>query len=86
MVPLSPDWISQFAELLMLVSMRVLGFFLVMPLFAFRANPMRVRVLLSLVIALGLMPLVSVQRIPVAAFAQATCWLSSSWPSAWRGA
>ena len=69
MVPLSPDWISQFAELLMLVSMRVLGFFLVMPLFAFRANPMRVRVLLSLVIALGLMPLVSVQRIPVAAFA-----------------
>lgn len=69
MVPVSPDWISQFAELLMLVSMRVLGFFLVMPLFAFRANPIRVRVLLSLVIALGLMPLVSLQRIPTQTFA-----------------
>ena len=69
MVPLSPDWISQFAELLMLVSMRVLGFFLVVPLFAFRANPLRVRVLLSLVIALGLMPLVSMQRIPTVSFA-----------------
>lgn len=69
MVPLSPDWFSQFAELLMLVSMRVLGFFLVMPLFAFRANPLRVRVLLSLVIALGLIPLVSVNRIPIQTFA-----------------
>ncbi len=43
---------------MMLVSVRIFGFFLVMPLFAFRALPMRIRVVLSFVLAIGLMPLV----------------------------
>ena len=59
MVPLNPDWMSHLATVLMLVSVRILGFFLVMPLFAFRALPIRYRVVLSLVLAFGLTPLVT---------------------------
>ena len=59
MVPLNPDWMSHVATVLMLVSVRILGFFLVMPLFAFRALPIRYRVVLSLVLAFGLTPLVT---------------------------
>jgi flagellar biosynthetic protein FliR len=42
----------------MLISMRLLGCFMAMPLFAFRSAPMRLRVLLALVIAFALVPMV----------------------------
>lgn len=49
---------SQAVMVVMLVSLRLLGFFLVMPMFALRAISMRLRVVLSLVMAFGLLPLV----------------------------
>lgn len=58
MLTLSPDWMSQAVLVVMLVSLRLLGFFLVMPMFALRAISMRLRVVLSLVMAFGLLPLV----------------------------
>lgn len=64
MIPLQPEWLTHTAEVLMLVSMRILGFFLVMPLFAFRASPLRLRVVLALVLALGLTPLVNARAVP----------------------
>lgn len=48
---------QQLAMVVMLVSLRLLGFFMVMPMFALRAVSMRLRVVLSLVMALGLLPL-----------------------------
>jgi flagellar biosynthetic protein FliR len=58
MLTLSPDWMSQAVLVVMLVPLRLLGFFLVMPMFALRAISMRLRVVLSLVMAFGLLPLV----------------------------
>ena len=58
MLPISPDWMTQTATLWMLISVRLLGCFMTMPLFAFRSAPMRLRVLLALVIAFALVPLV----------------------------
>ena len=58
MLPISPDWMTQTVTVWMLISVRLLGCFMVMPLFAFRSAPMRLRVLLSLVIAFALVPLV----------------------------
>ena len=54
MLPISPDWMTQTATLWMLISVRLLGCFMTMPLFAFRSAPMRLRVLLALVIAFAL--------------------------------
>ncbi|NBP46392.1 MAG: type III secretion protein, partial [Betaproteobacteria bacterium] len=51
MVPISQEWLIHITEVLMLVSLRLLGFFLATPLFAFRAVPIRLRVVLSLVLA-----------------------------------
>jgi flagellar biosynthesis protein FliR len=48
---------QQLAMVVMLVSLRLLGFFMVMPMFALRAVSMRLRVILSLVMALALLPL-----------------------------
>ena len=67
MVPLSPDWLLHITEVLMLVSVRLLGFFLAMPLFAFRAVPMRMRVALAFLLAFGLAPLVNAKSIPTEA-------------------
>lgn len=67
MVPLSPDWMLHITEVLMLVSVRLLGFFLAMPLFAFRAVPMRLRVGLAFLLALGLAPLVNARAVPAEA-------------------
>jgi flagellar biosynthesis protein FliR len=61
MLPLSPDWMTQTVTVWMLISMRLLGCFLAMPLFAFRAAPLRLRVLLSLVLAFALLPWVQTQ-------------------------
>lgn len=69
MVPLDLDWMSHLATVLMLVSLRILGFFLAMPLFAFRALPIRFRVVLSLVLALGLAPLVTPQSLTATSLA-----------------
>ena len=69
MVPISPDWLLHITEVLMLVSLRLLGLFLAMPMFAFRAVPMRLRVVLSLVLAFGLAPLVNKQAVPAQAMA-----------------
>jgi flagellar biosynthetic protein FliR len=68
-VPISPDWLIHITEVLMLVSLRLLGLFLVMPLFAFRAVPMRLRVVLALLLAFGLAPLVNRQAVPAEAMA-----------------
>ena len=56
MLPISPDWMTQTVTVWMLISVRLLGCFMTMPLFAFRSAPMRLRVLLSLVIAFALLP------------------------------
>ena len=69
MVPISQAWLIHITEVLMLVSLRLLGFFLAMPLFAFRAVPMRLRVVLSLVLAFGLAPLVNTRAVPAEAMA-----------------
>ncbi len=58
MLPISPDWMTQTVTVWMLISVRLLGCFMAMPLFAFRSAPMRLRVLLALVIAFALMPMV----------------------------
>jgi flagellar biosynthetic protein FliR len=49
---------TQTVTVWMLISMRLLGCFMAMPLFAFRSAPMRLRVLLALVIAFALVPMV----------------------------
>jgi flagellar biosynthetic protein FliR len=58
MLPISPDWMTQTVTVWMLISVRLLGCFMSMPLFAFRSAPMRLRVLLALVIAFALVPMV----------------------------
>jgi flagellar biosynthetic protein FliR len=69
MVPISPDWMTETITVWTLISLRLLGCFLAMPLFAFRASPLRLRVLLSLVMAFSILPLVQPQMSPI-----------SSWP------
>ena len=69
MVPISPDWMTETITVWTLISLRLLGCFLAMPLFAFRASPLRLRVLLSLVMAFAILPLVQPQMSPI-----------SSWP------
>ena len=69
MVPISQTWLIHITEVLMLVSLRLLGLFLVMPLFAFRAVPMRLRIVLALVMAVGLAPLVNTRAVPAEAMA-----------------
>jgi flagellar biosynthetic protein FliR len=49
---------TQTVTVWMLISVRLLGCFMTMPLFAFRSAPMRLRVLLALVIAFALVPMV----------------------------
>jgi flagellar biosynthetic protein FliR len=58
MLPISPDWMTQTVTVWMLISVRLLGCFMAMPLFAFRSAPVRLRVLLALVIAFALVPMV----------------------------
>lgn len=58
MLPISPDWMTQTVTVWMLISVRLLGCFMAMPLFAFRSAPMRLRILLALVIAFALVPMV----------------------------
>ena len=65
MLTLNADWASQFAMVLMLGSIRLFGFFLLTPLFAFRAMPMRLRLLLSLLLAWGLLPTLQAQAPPM---------------------
>lgn len=64
MVTLGSDWMTQLAMVVMLVSLRLLGFFMVMPMFALRAVSMRFRVVLSLVMAFGLLPLLPLMARP----------------------
>lgn len=64
MVTLSADWMTELTVVGMLASLRLLGFFIVMPLFALRAISMRLRVVLSMVLALGLLPLLRTQVLP----------------------
>lgn len=51
MLSLSGDWINQYVVLTVLMSVRILGVFLAMPLFAFKALNMRLRVVISLMLA-----------------------------------
>jgi flagellar biosynthetic protein FliR len=69
MLPISPDWMTQTVTVWMLISVRLLGCFLSMPLFAFRAAPMRLRVLLALVTAFALLPMVQSELPPMASLA-----------------
>ena len=69
MVPISQAWLIHITEVLMLVSLRLLGFFLAMPLFAFRAVPVRLRIVLAMLLALGLTPLVNTRAVPAEAMA-----------------
>jgi flagellar biosynthetic protein FliR len=65
MIPIDTDWASQWAMMLMLTSVRLFGFFLLAPLFAFRAMPMRLRLLLALLLSWGLMPTLRLQAPPL---------------------
>lgn len=69
MIPISSEWMTATATILMLVSVRIFGFFLVMPLFAFRAMPLRMRLVLALAVTLMLAPSVQT-RYPAEAMAQ----------------
>jgi flagellar biosynthetic protein FliR len=64
MIPIDTDWASQWVMALMLVSLRLFGFLLLVPLFAFRALPMRLRVFLSLLMAWSLLPALNLQPPP----------------------
>jgi flagellar biosynthetic protein FliR len=71
----------------MLISVRLLGCFMTMPLFAFRAAPMRFRVLLALVMAFALLPLVQTSLPPLSelppgytlVFVELAVGLASGW-------
>ncbi len=56
MLTISADFFMQWATGLMLVSLRLFGIFLAMPLFAFRAFPMRLRLMVALLIAISILP------------------------------
>lgn len=56
MVPISPDWMEQTVTVWMLISLRLLGCFLSMPLLAYRAIALRLRVVLALLMAYLLLP------------------------------
>ena len=87
MLPISPDWMTQTATVWMLISVRLLGCFMTMPLFAFRAAPMRFRVLLALVMAFALLPLVQTSLPPLSelppgytlVFVELAVGLASGW-------
>ena len=87
MLSISSDWMTQTVTVWMLISVRLLGCFMTMPLFAFRSAPMRLRVLLSLVIAFALVPLVqanlpSLDTMPpgyVMVFVELAVGLTSGW-------
>jgi flagellar biosynthetic protein FliR len=51
MLTLSGDWLNQYVVWSVLMSIRILGVFLTMPLFAFKALNLRLRVVISLVLA-----------------------------------
>lgn len=56
--------IEQYMAIFMFASMRVLGLFLTMPLFAFRALPMRFRLMVALAFAAYMMPVIASGLIP----------------------
>lgn len=55
MISISSDLLMQLATGFMLVSLRIFGLFLVMPLFAFRSFPIRIRLMVTLLLALVVM-------------------------------
>jgi flagellar biosynthetic protein FliR len=58
-VPISQEWLTSNVTIFMLMSLRLFGCMLTMPLFAFRAHPLRVRLVFVLVLAFCLLPLAS---------------------------
>lgn len=58
MLTFNGDLIPQIVAIIMLVSLRVFGLFLSAPMFAFKALPMRIRILTALVIGLATAPLI----------------------------
>jgi flagellar biosynthesis protein FliR len=58
MITFNGDLIPQIVAIIMLVSFRVFGLLLTAPMFAFRALPMRLRVLLALVIGFAVAPMI----------------------------
>ncbi len=56
MLTITADFFMQWATGLMPVSLRLFGIFLAMPLFAFRAFPMRLRLMVALLIAISILP------------------------------
>lgn len=64
MVPISQEWLSSNVTILMLMSLRLFGCMLTMPMFAFRAHPLRVRLVFALVLAFCLLPL-AITKLPV---------------------
>ena len=56
MLTITADFFMQWATGLMLVSLRLFGIFLAMPLFAFRAFPMRLRLMVALLNAISILP------------------------------
>ena len=63
MVPISQEWLSSNVTILMLMSLRLFGCMLTMPMFAFRAHPLRVRLVFALVLAFCLLPL-AITKLP----------------------
>ncbi len=56
MLTITSDFFMQWATGLMFVSLRLFGMFLSMPLFAFRAFPMRLRLMVVLLISVAILP------------------------------
>lgn len=56
MIPVNVDWLIGIVSTWMLLSMRLVGCFLVMPLLSFRALPLRSRLLMALVLAYAVLP------------------------------
>lgn len=71
MIPISQEWLTTNVTVWMLMSLRIFGCFLTMPLFAFRAHPLRVRLVFALALAYSLLPLAAT-RLPAMPTEEAT--------------
>jgi flagellar biosynthesis protein FliR len=58
-IPIDQAWMTQITVAITLMSLRLLGMFIAMPMFGLRVISMRLRVALSLAIAIGLAPGIS---------------------------
>ena len=76
MVPISQEWLTSNVTIFMLMSLRLFGCMMTMPLFAFRAHPLRVRLVFALVLAFCLLPLAST-KLPFVPTAEASIFTAA---------